>query len=117
MAKRSKLKIETKDFEPFEALLTELIKPDRSHIRLVKVEDQGLVEPARQGNALVMQPRVRVVATALDHKTGEILRFQKKWDVGRGKVIVNAFSGRGSYSDPTGTKTRDQIIAALEARG
>jgi hypothetical protein len=38
----------------------------REHIRLVKVADQGLVEPARRGATLVMQPMVRVVATAFD---------------------------------------------------
>jgi hypothetical protein len=117
MAKKHEVEIRVHDFDPFDDLLTELAKPGRSHIRLVKVDDEGLVEPARQGTALVMQPRVRIVATALDHTTGEILRYQKKWDVGSGKVTINVFRGRGSYSDPTGAKTRDQIIAALEARG
>jgi hypothetical protein len=105
-------------FKTFDELLTELGKKSRSHIRLVKVDDQGLVEPVRHGNAFVMQPRVRVVATALDYKkkTPEILRFQKTWDVGSGKLTINAFSGRGTYQDPTGAKTRDQIIDALKAR-
>ena len=105
------------DYATFANLLTELGTPDRSHIRLVKVDDQGLVEPARQGTAFVMQPRVRVVATAFDHKTNEILRWQSKWDVGSGTVTVHAPSGEGTHRDPTGARTRDQAIAALELRG
>ncbi len=118
MAKKKKPTIQCvlSDFDPFDSFLNELAD-NRSHIRLVKVDDQGLVEPARQGNVIVMQPMVRIVATALDFTTREILRYQKKWNVGGGKVSIHIFSGRGSYSDPTGTKTRDQIIAALEARG
>src|SRR3954451_16242947 len=102
------------DFDTFAKFLAELGKPERSHVRLVKVEDQGLVEPARQGPAFVMQPRVRVVATAFDHKTNEILRWQHKWDVGSGTVTIHAESGQDSHRDPTGARTRDQAIAALE---
>src|ERR1700757_5080445 len=78
------------DFGSFKEFQTELQKPERSHIRLIKVDDQGLVEPARQGSAFVMQPRVRIVATAFDHKTNEILRWQHKWDVGSGTVTIKA---------------------------
>lgn len=105
------------DFGMFDDLLAELAKDDRSHVRVVKVDDQGIIEPMRRGNAFVMQPMVRVVATALDYKKPEILRFEKKWKAGSGAVSIDVFSGRGSYVDPSGTKTRDQIIAALEARG
>jgi len=105
------------DSNSFKEFQGELEKNERSHIRLVKVNDQGLVEPAKQGNAFVMQPRVRVVATAFDHKTNEILRWQQKWDVGSGTVTMNALSGQGVHRDPTGTRTRDQIIAALELMG
>ena len=105
------------DFNMFDDLLAELAKEGRSHIHVVKVDDQGMVEPERRGKAFVMQPRVRVVVTALDYKKSEILRFEKKWNAGSGAVAIDVFSGRGSYVDPSGVKTRDQIIAALEARG
>jgi hypothetical protein len=108
---------EPKDFKMVDELLTELARPERAHIHLVKVDDQGLVEPIRKGKAFVMQPMVRLVATALDYKRPEILRFQKKWEAGSGAVSIDVFSGRGSYIDPTGTKTRDRIVAAIEARG
>lgn len=105
------------DFNSFKEFQAELEKNERSHIRLVKVDDQGLVEPAKQGSAFVMQPRVRIVATAFDHKANEILRWQHKWDVGSGNAAINAPSGQGSHRDPTGARTRDQTIAALELKG
>ena len=115
MAKKNKIEVhEPQDFTTFDNFLTAIAS--RTYLRLVKVDDQGLVEPARQGSAFVMQPRVRIVATALDFKTGEILRYQNKWDVGSNRVTVHGF-GQGSYNDPTGDKTRARIIAALEARG
>ena len=106
--------ISSVSFEEFDEFITEL--KERAHVRLVKVDDQGLVEPVRKGTAIVMQPRVRIVATALDDEAHEILRWERKWDVGSGVVRINAFTGRGSYDDPTGEKTRDKVTAALEAR-
>ena len=117
MADAQTYEVKPVDYDTFAGFLVELGKPERSHIRLVKLDDQGLVEPARQGAAFVMQPRVRVVATAFDHKTNEILRWHDKWDVGGGTVTVNALTGNGSHRDPTGARTRDQAIAALELKG
>jgi hypothetical protein len=105
------------DCKTFEEFLNSLASDERSHVRLVKVDDQGLVEPAKQGTVFVMQPRVRIVATAFDHRKNEILRWQDKWDVGSNKVTIHAGSGQGSHRDPTGARTRDLIIAALELRG
>jgi hypothetical protein len=109
--------IQVVDFGSFKEFQAELQKPERSHIRLVKVDDQGLVEPAKQGTAFVMQPRVRVVATAFDHKTNQILRWQHKWDVGSDTVTMNTISSQAVHRDPTGARTRDQTIAALELMG
>src|SRR5687767_4170026 len=117
MAKKRTTAVEELTFDAFEDLLAELKKPERAHVRLVKVDDQGLVEPARRrGGAIVMQPRVRIVATALDDEALEILRWERKWDVGSGVVTIDAFTGQGSYDDPTGKKTREKVTAALEAR-
>lgn len=101
-------------FGDFEEFLKEVQR--RPHIRLVKLDDQGLVEPARKGRAIIMQPRVRIVVTALDDKKPEILRWEKKWDVGSGVVTIDAFTGRGKCNDPTGKLTRAKVKAALEAR-
>src|SRR5437667_10328105 len=91
------------DHKTFDKLLDELAK--RPHVRLVKVDDQGLVEAARRGSAFVMQPRVRLVATAFDYPNREILRYADKWDVGSGAVTLHA-AGGGSHHDPTGKMTR-----------
>ena len=89
---------------------------DRPWIRLVKVADQGLVQPAKRGNALVMQPMVRVVATAFDYKNNEILRWDDTWDVGSNVVSLNATAGQGHHDDPTGARTRDKIILESQKR-
>lgn len=83
---------------------------DRPHVRLVKVADQGLVEPAKRGKAVVMQPMVRVVATAFDHKKNEILSWDDKWDVGSSVVSQNVNTDQGRHNDPTGVRTREKII-------
>src|SRR5260221_7640532 len=98
MAKESPIK----PFKSIRAFLEALeAKP---HIHLVKVADQGLVEPARRGSALVMQPMVRVVATAFDFKTNKILRWDDKWDVGSGVVSLDVTRGSVRHDDPTGTR-------------
>jgi hypothetical protein len=89
---------------------------DREYIRLVKVADQGLVEPAKRGDVIVMQPMVRVVATAFDYKRNEILRWDDKWDVGSGVVSLNATVGQGRHNDSTGARTRDSIILECQKR-
>ena len=89
---------------------------ERPYVHLVKVADQGLVEPARRGRAVVMQPMVRVVATAFDFKTNEILSWADKWDVGSGVVGINVDTDHGYHDDPTGVRTRDQIIRECQKR-
>jgi hypothetical protein len=89
---------------------------DRPHVRLVKVADQGLVQPAKRGRAVVMQPMVRVVATAFDYDTNEILSWDDKWDVGSGGVSVNINTDQGRHSDPTGVQTREKIILECQKR-
>ena len=103
------------DYADFAAFLADL--QGRPRARSVKVDDQGLVEPVRKGRALVMQPRVRIVVTALDLGVPEILRWKRKGDTGSGVVTLDALTGRGTYADPTGMETRRQVTAKLEARG
>lgn len=89
----------------------------RGHISLVKVDEQGLVEPAQRNGAFVMQPRVRIVATAFDHKDNKILRWQKKFDVGSGVVTIHADTGRGTSTSEQGRRTREQVGDALKLKG
>lgn len=89
----------------------------RPHIRLIKVDDQGLVGPARRGSAIVMQPMVRVVATAFDHHKEEILRWEHTHDVGRDVVTLNVGGdANGRHRDPTGARTRDELTRLAELR-
>jgi hypothetical protein len=96
--------------EFFEAL------KDRPHIRLVKVADQGLLEPVKRSGVFVMQPMVRVVATAFDFDKNKILRWNDKWDVGSGVVTLNAVTNKGRHNDSTGARTRDNIILESQKR-
>lgn len=89
---------------------------NRPHVRLVKVADQGLVKPATRGDAIVMQPMVRVVATAFDYKKNEIIRWDDTWDVGSGVVSLNVTTGQGHHNDPTGARTRENIILECQKR-
>jgi hypothetical protein len=114
MPNQSILPIRVVNFDGIQGFFDEL--QAREHIRLVKVADQGLVEPAKRGNALVMQPMARVVATAFDYKMNEILRWDDKWDVGSGAVPIDVSSGRGRNNDPTGTRIRDKIILECQKR-
>jgi hypothetical protein len=104
-------------FKTVDEFIAEVRMEGRRHIHVVKVDDQGITEPTKKGNVFVQQPKVRIVVTALDDTKPEILRYEKKWEVGSGVVSINVFSGRGEYFDLTGKKTRDDIVAALEARG
>jgi len=107
-----------RDIEQFDSIRTFFKALEaRPHIHLVKVADQGLVEPARRGTALVMQPMVRVVATAFDYKTNKILRWDDKWDVGSGVVSRDVTKGDGRQNDPTGARTRDLIILECQKHG
>jgi len=90
---------------------------EKRKIGLVKVADQGLVRPAKRGSAIVMQPMVRVVATAFDHANNKILRWDDTWDVGSGVVSLSVTSGHRRHDDPTGVRTRDKIILECQKRG
>ena len=107
------------DVSTIEDFFRRLGEPDWSGVRRIRVADQGLVEPARSGSGWVMQPRVRVVATALDFNGGEggrILRWQETHDTGSGVAPVDPGSQR-RWNDPTGRRTRDWIVEICEQRG
>ena len=107
--------VPVRDYGEFATFLGELERRPRA--RSVKVDDQGLVDPVPNGRAMIMQPRVRIVVTALDLGVPEILRWERKWNTGNGAVTLTALTGRGTYTDPTGMETRRQVTAKLQARG
>ena len=102
---------------PYDTIQEFFDEVEKRKIGLVKVADQGLVQPAKWGSAIVMQPMVRVVATAFDHKDNKILRWDDTWDVGSGVVSLNVTTGQGHHNDPTGARTRDKIILECQKRG
>lgn len=91
-------------FEKVTDLLVELGK--RSHIRLVKIINNGLAEPVKKGDVFVMQPRTRVAMTAFDIKANEILSWESTWDVG-----VNA-----DCDDHSGEKLVNRLVFECEKR-
>lgn len=109
MSKTTEHPVQVMEFTTFDLLLAELQKTNRSHLRVARVINKGMVESYRnkKRKGFTLQPRVQVVATILDHTVPEILRFDKKWDTGADTTC----------DDKTGLKTRDKIINALEARG
>jgi hypothetical protein len=101
---------------PYDTIQEFFDEVEKRKVGLVKVADQGLVQPAKRGSAIVMQPMVRVVATAFDHKNNQILRWDDTWDVGSGVVSLNVTTGQGRHNDPTGARTRDKIILECQKR-
>jgi hypothetical protein len=114
MAEKNLLPIEVIPYDTIQEFFDEV---EKRRIGLVKVADQGLVQPAKRGSAIVMQPMVRVVATAFDYKSNKILRWDDTWDVGSGVVSLNVTNGQGRHNDPTGVRTRDKIILECQKRG
>jgi hypothetical protein len=102
------------DFDTIPAFFDEIER--RPHIRLIKVDDQGLFGSVRRGSASYMQPMVRLVATAFDHHNNEILRWEKTHDVGDGAVIPGIVGNGSRKGDLTGARTRDEIIRLAELR-
>lgn len=114
MADNNLLPIEVITYDTIQEFFDEV---EKRKIGLVKVADQGLVQPAKRGSATVMQPMVRVVATAFDHANNKILRWDDTWDVGVGVGGPNATSSHRRHNDPTGVRTRDKIILECQKRG
>jgi hypothetical protein len=78
-------------------------------LRTVRLLDEGLVEPKRVGHgAIVMQPMVRIAATAYDSGEDEILKWEEKGEAHR-MVTIDAGTGRGRHSDSDVTTTRRNL--------
>jgi hypothetical protein len=107
-------KIEEKGFAKFELFLKELKK--RENVRLERVADYGLVEPAKRSGAIVMQPMVRVVVTAFDRDKSEILRWQEQKDANR-MVTIHIGVGRGSHNEHEFTARGQELKAILVDEG
>jgi len=92
---------------PVDALAEFINQLKTRHIRLVKLTDYGDVEPIKRGSGFVLQPMVRVVATALDVDAREIV----SWAVeGEARRMVTATAGAGRGADP------ERVIEKRRAR-
>jgi len=101
---------------PFENFEKFLARVKANGLRTVRLLDEGLVEPRRVGNgAIVMQPMIRVVATAYDSDDDTILKWEEKDDARR-MVTINASTGRGWHNDSKVTAERQHLrdILAME---
>ena len=105
---------------PFDTLdkLIAAIQERAAHgIGFVKVADQGMILPKRQGRGFIQQPVIRVVATAFDPRTNEILLWDKKWPAASGRVTIHD-RGKGTHGgDPTARAIREEVERRLVAAG
>jgi hypothetical protein len=57
---------------------------------------------------------VRVTATANDPKANEIVRWDRKWEVGSGVVTLSAGTRGGRHRDVSAVHTKDEITGLLQ---
>jgi hypothetical protein len=107
--------ITTIGMQSFQELLDTLVKR-RDAIRLAKIADYSFVEPERQGPAIVMQPKVKLVVTAYDPSNEEILRWEEKDDA-RSMITIHAGTGRGTHNDSSIRRKSDLMRQKLELAG
>ena len=107
-------KIRVTPYQRFDLFLSEL--HNRSNIRFVRLADYGLVEPAKRSGAFVMQPMVRVVASAFDRDKEEILRWQEQKDANQMVTIVAGRSD-GLHSDQELVARKEELRAILQDEG
>ena len=80
-------------------------------IRLVKLEDYGFTSPVDKGGMIVIQPMVRLVATAFDKKNGTIYRWQETTEARRAVNI------RGGSPDGVVLMEKDRVRELLQLEG
>ena len=94
----------------------EKLEGDWSRVRVVKVADQGLVEPARRGVCSSCSRWSGLSPRCIDLREKRILRWQRKWDVGSNTTRPGLGGVPGPSSDPTGRVTREKIVQACRKR-
>lgn len=110
MEKQSRRKRSLENCNSFDEFLRKI--KDQERIRLVKLRDEGLVEPAHQGGAIVMQPRIRIVVSAFDPVELKVFRWEQKYDAG--SVVTIHTNGKGTHKDQSTIMTIESIRRRLE---
>ena len=99
------------------ASLAEVIgQLESRHIRLVKLTDYGNFGPVKKGSGYVLQSTIRVVATALDAATHEIV----SWEVeGEARKMITRAAGtrRGRCPDSERVDDKQQARDVLRQLG
>ena len=85
-------------------------------IRLVKLKDQGFTAPATRDGIVVIQPMVRIVATAFDRKQSKIIRWEVTADARNG-VSIDATTGQGTHDETTMKADKERIRQTLQLDG
>lgn len=85
-------------------------------IRLVKLEDYGFTAPVKRGETVVIQPMVRLVATAFDKQNRTIYRWQETTEARRG-VSIQASTGNGTHDEATVVMEKDRVRQLLQLEG
>jgi hypothetical protein len=101
-------------FASIDDLLKELkVRPS---IRLVKVADYSFTQPQKVGTAFVMQPKVKLVVSAYDPASEQILKWDETQDA-RSMISINAGTGTGTHSDSAIRRKSELIRQKLELEG
>lgn len=83
-------------------------------IRLVKLEDYGFTSPVDKDGVFVIQPMVRLVATAFDKRSGTIFRWQETMEARR---AVNIRAAGGAAPEGTVLMEKDRVRELLQLEG
>lgn len=84
-------------------------------IRLVKLEDYGFTAPADKDGMIVIQPMVRLVATAFDKRSGTIYRWHET-TAARQTFSIRA-TNRGGSPDEVVLMEKDRVRQLLQLEG
>jgi hypothetical protein len=109
-----------KDYATFDDFLNDAIarrdNPQRKGAPiLVKLADYGFVSPMKvAGGGIVMMPQIKVVATAFDRATGELLRWQQSE---KASSTITIGSAPGAHGDVRIRAKKDTLKQWLELEG
>ena len=87
-----------------------------SSVRLVKLEDYGFTAPVTKEGTVVIQPMVRLVATAFDKQSDTIYRWQETTEARRG-VSIQASTRRGAHEEAAVLMEKDRVRQTLQLEG
>jgi hypothetical protein len=82
--------VDASSFDEFVRAIT-----NAGSIRLVKLEDYGFTSPVDKDGMIVIQPMIRLVATAFDKRSGTIYRWRETTEARRA-VNIRGATGPGA---------------------